>query len=60
MHMNFIIKNISFDFTDLGYYMDYTYLVLKNIENIVNIFFTRLNSICLFTTFVSKTVRCVY
>jgi hypothetical protein len=24
MHMNFIIKNISFHFTDLGYYMDYS------------------------------------
>jgi hypothetical protein len=30
MHMNFIIKNISFHFTDLGYYMDYNILGFIN------------------------------
>jgi hypothetical protein len=31
MHINFMIKNISFHFTDLGYYMDYRYkITLKN------------------------------
>jgi hypothetical protein len=36
MHMNFIIKNISFHFTDLGYYMDYSAKVQLENKNIPN------------------------